>query len=301
MGDIKLFKVENATVQELEGESFRLEKQLQTLIESHLEAFLSIRFLATEYSTGTTHGGRIDSLGLDENYCPVIIEYKRETGETVITQGLYYLDWLYDHKAEYVSLVAEKLNLEESKKVEWSAPRLICIAGEFTKYDEHAIQQINRNIELIRYKKFDENLILFDLVNARTAEPVEVKSQTEDRSTDRTVSEVLESAHEELKNRFEDLKAYILGLGEDVQMRTVKYYFAFKRIRNFACVEFRTQNNNILMYLKVEPLTIELETGFTRDVTNIGHFGTGNLEVSIKSDEELEKAKNLLVQSYEAS
>ena len=24
-----------------------------------------------------THGGRIDSLGLDENHCPVILEYKR--------------------------------------------------------------------------------------------------------------------------------------------------------------------------------------------------------------------------------
>jgi RecB family endonuclease NucS len=48
-------------------------------------------------STGKTHRGRIDSLGLDENGCPVIIESKRKLNENVINQGLFYLDWLLDH------------------------------------------------------------------------------------------------------------------------------------------------------------------------------------------------------------
>ncbi|MDP0477357.1 hypothetical protein Q7685_24510, partial [Escherichia coli] len=71
------------------------------LIESHMEAFLGVRFLATEYSTGKTHKGRIDSLGLDENNTPVIIEYKRQSNENVINQGLFYLDWLLDHQAGF--------------------------------------------------------------------------------------------------------------------------------------------------------------------------------------------------------
>lgn len=53
--------------------------------------------------------------------------------------------------------------------IEWSMPRLLCIAGDFTKYDEHAVKQINRNIELIRYKKYEDDLILFELVNVTTA------------------------------------------------------------------------------------------------------------------------------------
>ncbi len=69
-----------------------IEKSLQTLLEKHLEAFLDVRFLASEYATGKTHGGRIDTLGLDDNNCPVIIEYKRALNENVINQGLYYLD-----------------------------------------------------------------------------------------------------------------------------------------------------------------------------------------------------------------
>lgn len=94
MSDIKLFRLNKTGVKELAGTSVALEKSLQTLIENNLESFLGIRFLATEYHTGRTHGGRIDTLGIDENGCPVIIEYKRAANENVINQGLFYLDWL---------------------------------------------------------------------------------------------------------------------------------------------------------------------------------------------------------------
>lgn len=84
MGDIKIFKTNDDSVTELEGTSVALEKSLQVLIEKHLDVFLGVRHLATEYSTGKTHAGRIDTLGIDENGCPVIIEYKRSTNENAV-------------------------------------------------------------------------------------------------------------------------------------------------------------------------------------------------------------------------
>jgi hypothetical protein len=81
----------------------------------------------------------------------------------VINQGLFYLDWLMDHKAEFQLLVLEKFGKQAKDEIEWSTPRLICIAGDFTRYDEHAVQQINRNIELIRYKKFGGELLLLEI------------------------------------------------------------------------------------------------------------------------------------------
>ena len=92
MSDIKLFRLMNGSASEMHGLASDLEKPLQTLIERNLEALLGVRFLSTEYSTGKTHSGRIDTLGLDENNCPVILEYKRSAGENVINQGLFYLD-----------------------------------------------------------------------------------------------------------------------------------------------------------------------------------------------------------------
>lgn len=101
MTDIKLFRTSGDTAEEITGSSVALEKSLQVLMEKNLETMLGITFLASEDSTGPKHGGRIDSLGMDENGCPIIIEYKRATNENVINQGLFYLDWLMDHRAEF--------------------------------------------------------------------------------------------------------------------------------------------------------------------------------------------------------
>lgn len=61
-----------------------------------------------------------------------------------------------------------------------------------------------------------------------------------------------------------------------MQETTLRFYIAFKRIKNFACVEFRPSTGKILMFVKVDPSTVQLEPGFTRDVSNLGHFGTGD-------------------------
>ena len=61
MSDIKLFRLHGDTITELDGKSVAVEKSLQTLIERHLDTFLGVRLLATEYTTGKTHGGRLDT------------------------------------------------------------------------------------------------------------------------------------------------------------------------------------------------------------------------------------------------
>ncbi|WP_342567788.1 DUF5655 domain-containing protein [Psychrobacillus sp. FSL K6-4046] len=104
-------------------------------------------------------------------------------------------------------------------------------------------------------------------------EPAGITHKTNNK-TSKTVSDYVAQANETLTDRFENLKASMIALGDDVQMKTLKNYFAFKRIKNFACVEVHLNSNTILLYLKVDPSTISLEPGFTRDVSNIGHYGT---------------------------
>ena len=307
MGDIKLFRLNGDTVDELAGKSVAIEKSLQHIIERHLDTFLGVRFLDSEYSTGKRHAGRIDTLGIDENNSPVIIEYKRSINENVINQGLFYLNWLLDHKAEFELMVMRKYGQTVSDAIDWSSPRLLCIAGGFTKYDEHAVEQINRNIELYVYKHYADGLLLLDLVNATTAQTVHNNdessptTQTNRNTKAKTVSDYLEQANTQLTDRFETVKAYMLALGDDVQVKILKHYIAFKRIKNFACVEIHPQTGKLLLYLKVNPQSITLESGFTRDVSNIGHYGTGDLEVVIASDEDIEKAKHFINMSYDAS
>jgi predicted transport protein len=168
--------------------------------------------------------------------------------------------------------------------------------------------QYNRNIELYQYKHYHDGFILLDLVNATTAQTVHISEDvntsttTTNRNTKvKTVSDYLEQANTELTDRFETLKAYMMALGDDVQMKILKHYIAFKRIKNFACVEIHPQTAKILLYLKVKPDTITLENGFTRDVSNIGHYGTGDLEVTISNDEDIERAKRLINMAYDVS
>lgn len=309
MSDIKLFRTNGDTVTQLEGKSVALEKSLQTLLEKHLEVFLGIRFLASEYATGKTHGGRMDTLGIDEDGWPCIIEYKRSTNENVINQGLYYLDWLMDHKAEFEKLVTKAYGVDEAEKIDWSSPRLICIAGNFTKYDEYAVQQINRNIELLRYVRFDQDFLLLEMVRAVTStESIDtsdisvVKPPPKGGGNQvKSVKDQIERSSDELLEVYKELDTYLVTLGDDIQKKTLKWYIAFKRIKNFLTVVFQHEKNNMLLFVKVDPDSIPLVDGFTRDVRNIGHFGTGSLEITIRTSEDLEKALPWIQESYAAN
>ena len=300
MGDIKLFNIKYE-VKEIEGTSMQLEKHLQNTIEENMEVFLGVKFLATEYTTGKVHNGRIDSLGIDENNCPVIIEYKRSINENVINQGLYYLDWLLDHKAEFQLLVMNKLGKETCENIEWTSPRLICIANDFTKYDIHAVKQINRNIDLIKYKNYKDELLLLEMVHTN------VSSDDNKPSVDfinkgnkiKTVEDFLNDASDDLKSKYNMIRDFILSLGDDVQEKKLKHYFGFKRIKNFACIEIHPKSGTVLIYTKANLNEVEFKDGFTRDVTNIGHYGTGNLEIRFNDVKQLEEVQKFIRISYE--
>lgn len=296
MTDIKLFTFKGKVATEIDGTASALEKSLQHLIEYNLDTVLGIRLLASEYSTGPKHGGRIDTLGIDENASPVIIEYKRATNENVINQWLFYLDWLLDHRAEFKLLVLEKFGKDVADAIDWTAPRLLCVAGGFTRYDQHAVEQMNRNVELIRYRRFGEDLLMFELVNATVAESG--PSTTDGSSTlpysQKTMAQILSDLDGSLMDLYQALRAHIMAIGDDVQEKTLKFYVAFKRLRNFACVEVHPNKNAATLYLKVDPENAKLEPGFSRDVRKVGHYGTGDLEVTIRSNDDLEHVKPLL-------
>jgi predicted transport protein len=313
MSDIKLFRLYAGKAKELQGDASDLEKPLQTLIEANLDTLLGIRFLATEYSTGKTHAGRIDSLGLDENNCPVILEYKRSMGENVINQGLFYLDWLMDHQAEFKLLVMDKLGKPAADAIDWTAPRLVCIAADFTKYDGHAVQQINRNIELIRYRRFGEELLLLELANATSAnagrlasaksakaqkaqvtEPTAVKPGT---TGDRSFAEWLPLLPPHLSELVASLDGHVLSLGDDVQRKELKLYVAFKRLKNFATLV--PQKNRLLLYLHIDPAQVVPLPANGRDVSQQGHWGTGDLELALTSQADLDAAKPLILMAYD--
>jgi predicted transport protein len=144
------------------------------------------------------------------------------------------------------------------------------------------------------YRDYDGAFLTLDLV-ASTSATATAAGAAEDapkparRSSEKTVTQLHEQAPEDLRNLYDALEAYLLSLGDDVTKTTRQLYYAFRRIKNFACVEIHPQSRKLLIYIKTDPQSIPLEPGFSRDVTKIGHFGTGNLEITLNSRSDLER------------
>ncbi|MEQ8924464.1 MAG: DUF5655 domain-containing protein [Fulvivirga sp.] len=297
MADIKLYNIKGGKAETRTPVDFKFEREIQALCEKNLEVFFGIRFLATEYSTGSKHKGRIDSLGIDENNCPVIIEYKLDSKENVINQGLFYLDWLMDHQADFELLCMKKKQIKDGEEVDWTNPRLLCIARDFTRYDDYAIGQINRNIELIRYRLFDGDHIIFELAGvAQKQNTATTGAGTPSKYRD--MDDAINAASDDLLDLYQALEDFINSLGDDVQKKELKYYHAFSRIKNFVCVELRTKKKEIILFLKLDFDSIESPLSNMRNVSNIGHYGTGDTEIVIKALDELDKVKFLIEESY---
>ncbi len=218
-----------------------------------METLLGVRFLASEYGTGPVHGGRIDSLGLDENGSPVIVEYKRGVDAGVINQGLFYLSWLVDHRAEFEHLVRDRLGATAASQVLWSGPRLICIAGDFTRYDVHAVREHRRSIDLVRYRLFGSDLLGLETV-ASVSGGTRVARQARPQAVARAAVGVQAASMVELASAVDEA---LLGLGDGVNRVERKQYRAYQRLRNFACV-CPPQRSKLLVYLKVDPKDVDL-------------------------------------------
>lgn len=292
---------------------FRNEKELQTVVEKNLETMFGARFVATEFSTGAKHAGRIDSLALDENDNPVIIEYKVVESSDLVNQSLFYLSWLDDHRADFE--LATRKRLGDEVEIDWDKIRVICIAPGFKKYDLHAVGMMGANIELWQYQLYDGNLINFEKVfpkdfsdstggsNKRIGpkNPVMVEAGRKAAETRRTATHTFEqhlagkdSSIVEMVNAIRD---YCTGLAEAVEEAPKKQYIAYRVSQNFVCVE--VQKKKVTLFLKLDPKASGSLPANARDVSSIGHFGTGNFELTLNSMEDFEAAKDWIRRAFD--
>src|SRR5690349_18017913 len=98
---------------------------------------------------------------------------------------------------------------------------------------------MQRNIELIRYRRFGGDLLMLDLLTATSAINVPVAGGSPNEGggiSSGGYSAVMEELDSAMIDRYEALRASLMALGDDVQETILKFYVAFKRIKNFACV-----------------------------------------------------------------
>ncbi|MEU2779761.1 hypothetical protein ABZ646_44820, partial [Streptomyces sp. NPDC007162] len=72
-------------------------------------------------------------------------------------------------------------------------------------------------------------------------------------------------------------------------------------VRSPAEVLCPLQRSKLLVYLKVDPKDVDLVPGFTRDVSGLGHHGTGDLELQLRTARDVERAQDLFRASCAAA
>ncbi len=297
-----LFSNQNDALDIVSPLHFATEKELQSLVERNLDSVFSCRFVATEFRTGTTHGGRIDTLALTEDGNPCIIEYKIVESSDLINQSLFYLSWLYDHRGDYQ--VATEAALENDIEIDWSDIRVICLAPGYKKYDLHAVQQMGANIELWKYRLFGNKTLLLEEIYRRPSSSSNGNIQKKPKHPKpREAAAYSWDYHlargTKTTTRFgEQIRDFCLSLSEAVEESPKKFYVAYKVTKNFCCLEF--QKKRVILYLRLDPSSAKAIPGVTRDVKSIGHYGTGDLEITIATPEHFEIAKPLIEQAFNA-
>lgn len=296
-----LFEINEKGLASIEPTNFGREKVLQDLIERNLSSVFNCRFVATEFPTGEQHGGRIDTLALSEDDNPVIIEYKKRESSELINQSLFYLAWIVDHRGDFE--IAVQQSLGANVNIDWSAVRVICIAPNYKRYDLLAVEVMGANIELWTYRLYRDDLILLEEVGQRATrsgqgsdasgkDPVMVEAGRKAAITRATgtyrFEDHVEGKPDAIKDLAYTIQERILEVDPSIEENPKKMYVGYRTTQNIACME--VQNQKILLFLKLDPKQEPGPAGLSRDVSKIGHYGTGDLELTLLSTKDVDVA-----------
>ena len=288
-----LFKIEDKKAAQIKPTEFKSEKELQTFIENNLGEIFDIRFIETEFSTGEKHGGRIDTLGLDDANNPVIIEYKWGEEKNIINQGLFYLDWLVDHKGDFSVLAENKLG--KKTKIEWGNPRLILLARSFNKFDKHAINTMADNIELWSYTLYTNNL--FEVKSEDTSKQA-AKNEIKRKSTKIAYDKFdlkyhLNKTTKEIQTKFNALREMVLQLPNVTEQAEQKSGITYRTTKSVMRFEFRKKCIDVLVRQAkyIDPGKI------VEDITSFDWGYKGRIRLSATSN--IRNVFEIVRQSYE--
>lgn len=295
-----LYKIEKS-LKYIKEKPFRLEKEIQDLTEQNLKTILDLEFVKSEFALNNF---RIDTLAFDiEANAFVIVEYKRDKNFSVIDQGYAYLSLMLNNKADFILEFNESQNRTLKRTdVDWSQSRVLFVSPKFTNYQREAINFKDLPIELWEIKRFENETVSFDQIQkAGAQESIKTISKT-DNTIDKVAKEIkvyseeehLERANEEIKELYDKMKSAILNF-DNIELKPKKKYIAFVSGRNV--IDIHPQKKALKMWINMSIGELDDPKGITRDVSTTGHWGNGDYELQINSDEDLEYILSLIKQS----
>jgi len=270
---------------------FKSEKELHDFIEDNIEKIIGIKLIAGEYPIPN---GRIDSLGLDDDGLPVIIEYKWKKDLSAIIQGLFYLDWVMQNKKPFESIARDKLGKDTI--INWSEqPRLIIIAQDFDKKELTAVNQIIPAIELKKYSAHD-NLFNIEDVNIVKGKKIPMSGTKVIRKDEPDLEELVNKSDVSIREIFWIIRDKILGISESVQ----------EYVRVSDC-DYRTTSTFVSIKIQKKRLWILIKMGnskcvdpkkITKPIPKNWSYGLLNTQFFVTEKGQIDYAMDLINQAY---
>ena len=300
---MQLFNIKHDKLNSIDEQPFKLEKDIQNLFEKNLQTISNLKFVKSEFAVKDY---RIDTLAYDtEAKAFVIIEYKKGSNLSVIDQGVTYLNLMLEYKANFIIEYNEscKENLKRNQ-IDWSQSRIIFVAPAFTEYQKQSTNFKDLPIELWEIKKFENNLISINPVkkskSAPTISNVQKNKNSKLAKVTREIVVYDEAYH--LKDHSDDVlelydifKNAILTLSPDLEITPQKLYIAFKRGKN-NIVSIHLQNQSLKMWINAKKGFLDDPKNITKDVSQLGHWGTGDYEIIVSDSKYLEYIMSLIKQ-----
>lgn len=301
---MKLFTLKDNKIRDIAILPFKLEKEIQAIVENNLKELFELRFVKSEL---TIKNFRIDTLGFDEETKSfVVIEYKKDRNYSVIDQGYTYMSLMLNNKSdfilEYNEICGKNLKRDD---VDWSQSRVIFISPHFTEYQKHSVNFRDVPFEIWEIKKYENGLIWFVQHKNTSEESVSTISTIENTMVEKVSREVkvytedfhLESKklNDGIKELYFLLKERIMNLGE-INIVPRQQYIGFKRKRNVVDIGF--QKGNLVVWINLKKGKLDDPKGMTRDISDSLGFGNGDYDIKIYPDSDLDYLMSLINQSY---
>lgn len=290
-----LFQVKNKKVNQVSVDltQFKNEAALRDFFAENLEDLLGLRFLAKEYPT---KDGRIDTLAIDETGAPVVIEYKWGEKDNILSQGLFYIDWLKENKPLLNLLVADKLG--KDVKVNWDSPRLLLIAQGFDRYTLAAVRQVKNIVELIKYTPYSSEILFLEtMYSPETVKPVSENIRRKEQEIF-NIDYHLNKVNDNVKEIFYALQDEIKKWANVEEKSDQKVGITYRTTKSFVRFEFGKSYIDVLVRdsrygHKIDP------KGMVKDISSFewGYKG----RVKLKAKDDIEYVLDLIRQSYEST
>lgn len=302
---MKLFICKGDRLTQLHEKQFNTELEIQKITEKNLETVFGLEFVKSEL---TLNNLRIDTLAYNpETTAFTVLEYKKKQNYSVIDQGFAYLNLLLTNQADFILEYNQIKNKSLGKKdIDWTQSRVTFISPQFTQYQRQAINFQDLPFELWEVHQYENNTLIYNQIetsqNAASittiTRPNTIAQKIAKKIKVYKEQDHIEKTAPELQEIYQGLKERILNLSPEIESKAKKLYMAFK-IQNSNIVSVVFQKSQLKLILALSKGTLNDPYNHTRDVSNIGHWASGDYELTIKQNTDLDEIMPLIKQAYQ--